>query len=179
MLPCRRGSAARGLLLWERYTPTTTSICKTLTSSRQTNIDDSMNERKKPRGNKAKNDKDSILADAKNLLFILHPAIQRMPKIERIEGAPVEMKRAVQNIIRHFVIAKEYQEVRQEHIREMFGEFGILLANFELCIAQGLLTDSDKLRIAVQLERIEEGVRKWRNASRSLKRQEQSQVGQQ
>ena len=100
-----------------------------------------------------------------------------MPKIERIEGAPVEMKRAVQNIIRHFSIAKEYQEVRQEHIREMFGEFGILLANFELCIAQGLLTDSDKLRIAVQLERIEEGVRKWRNASRSLKRQEQQEVG--
>ena len=136
------------------------------------------NERaQEPRGNKAKNDKDSILADAKNLLYILHPAIQRMPKIERIEGAPVEMKRAVQNIIRHFSIAKECQEVRQEHIREMFGEFGILLANFELCIAQGLLTDSDKLRIAVQLERIEEGVRKWRNASRSLKRQEQQEVG--
>ena len=66
-----------------------------------------MNEHKKPRGNKAKNDKDSILADAKNLLYILHPAIQRMPKIDRIEGAPVEMKRAVQNIIRHFAIAKD------------------------------------------------------------------------
>ena len=59
-----------------------------------------MNERTKPRGNKAKNDKGSILADAKNLLYILRPAIQRMPKIDRIEGAPVEMKRAVQNIIR-------------------------------------------------------------------------------
>ena len=59
----------------------------------------------------------------------------------------------------------------------MLGEFGILLANFELCIAQGLLTDKDKLRIAVQLERIEEGVRKWRNAARSLKRQEQQTVG--
>ena len=138
-----------------------------------------MNEHKKPRGNKAKNDKDSILADTKNLLFILRPAIQRMPKIDRIEGAPVDMKRAAQNIIRHFSIAKEFQEVRQDRIREMFGEFGILLANFELCIAQGLLTDNDKMRIAVQLERIEEGVRKWRNASRSLKRQEQSQVGQQ
>ena len=55
-----------------------------------------MNEHKKPRGHKAHNDKDSILADAKNLLYILHPAIQRMPKIERIEGAPVEMKRATQ-----------------------------------------------------------------------------------
>ena len=136
-----------------------------------------MNGHKTPRSNKARNDKDSILADAKNLLRVLYPAIQRMPKIERIEGAPVEMKRAVQNIIRDFSIAKECQEVRQEHIRKMIGEFGILLANFELCIAQGLLTDSDKLRIAVQLERIEEGVRKWRNASRSLKRQEQQEVG--
>lgn len=94
-----------------------------------------------------------------------------MPKIERIEGAPVEMKTALQNIIRHFSIAKEYQEVRQDHIREMFGEFGVLLANFELCIKQGLLTDKDKLRIAEQLERIEEGIKKWRNSARSLKRQ--------
>ena len=137
-----------------------------------------MNEHKKPRNNKAKNDKDSILADAKNLLFILRPAIQRMPKIERIEGSPVEMKKSVINIIRHFSIAKECQEVRETEIRHMIGEFGILLATFELCVAQGLLTDKDKLRIAVQLERIEEGVRKWRNASRSLKRQEQPQVGQ-
>ena len=137
-----------------------------------------MNEHKKPRGHKAHNDKDSILADSKNLLFILHPAVQRMPKIERIEGAPVEMKRALQGIIRHFSIAKECQEVRVQHIREIFGEFGILLANFELCIAQGLFTDKDKLRIAAQLERLEEGVRKWRNAARSLKRQEQQEVGQ-
>ena len=137
-----------------------------------------MNEHKKPRGHKDHNDKDSILADTKNLLFILHPAVQRMPKIERIEGAPVEMKRALQGIIRHFSIAKECQEVRVQHIREIFGEFGILLANFELCVAQGLFTDKDKLRIAAQLERIEEGVRKWRNAARSLKRQEQQEVGQ-
>ena len=137
-----------------------------------------MNEYKKPRGNKARNDKDSILADAKNLLYILYPAIQRMPKIERIEGAPVEMKKAAQNIIRHFHIAKECQEVRLEHIQEIFGDYGVLLSNFELCIAQGLLTDSDKLRIAIQLDRIEEGVRKWRNAARSLKRQEQQEVGQ-
>jgi hypothetical protein len=73
-----------------------------------------MNEHKKPRGHKAHNDKDSILADSKNLLFILHPSVQRMPKIERIEGAPVEMKRALQGIIRHFSIAKEYQDARRQ-----------------------------------------------------------------
>ena len=136
-----------------------------------------MNEHKKSRNNKAKNDKDSILADAKNLLFILRPAIQRMPKIERIEGSPVEMKKSVINIIRHFSIAKECQEVRESEIRHMIGEFGILLATFELCVAQGLLTDKDKLRIAVQLERIEEGVKKWRNAVRSqAKRQDRQEV---
>lgn len=136
-----------------------------------------MNEHKKARGHKAHNDKDSILTDSKNLLFILRPAIQRVPKVDRIEGFPVEMKIALRNIIRHFSIAKECPEVRQECIRHMFGDFGILVANFELCIAQGLFTDNDKLRIAIQLERIEEGVRKWRNAARSLKRQDQQTVG--
>ena len=66
-----------------------------------------MNEHKNPRSNKARKDKDSILADTKNLLYIVYPAIQRMPKIERIEGAPMEMKRAAQQIIHHFSIAKE------------------------------------------------------------------------
>ena len=111
-----------------------------------------MNEHKKPRGHKAHNDKDSILADAKNLLYILYPAIQRIPKIERIEGAPIEMKRATQNIIRHFSIAKECQEVRQEHIREMLGEFGILLSNFELCITQGLLKNRTSYQRIMQLK---------------------------
>ena len=101
-----------------------------------------------------------------------------MPKIERIEGAPVEMKRAVLGIIRHFSMAKEYPEQRDAEIRQMFGEFGILLATFELCIVQGLLTEKDQLKIAIQLERIEEGVRKWRNAVRShSKRQVQQTVG--
>ncbi len=136
-----------------------------------------MNEKKTPRGNKARNDKGSILVDAKNLLRTLYPAIQRCPKIERIEGAPAEMRRATIGIIRHFNIAKECQEVRMQHIQEMFGEFGILLAAFDLCIVEGLFTDKVKLEIAITMRRIEEGIKKWRNASRSLSRQEQVQVG--
>ena len=120
----------------------------------------------KTRGNKAKRDKDSILADTKNLLKILHPIIQPMPKIERIEGAPVEMKNACYNIIRYFNQAKECQEVRQENIRRMFGEFGVLLAAFELCISYGLIKEHDRLA----------GVRKWRNATRSPKSQDQQTV---
>jgi hypothetical protein len=58
----------------------------------------------------------------------------------------------------------------------MFGEFGTLLASFELCIQFGLFTDAEKLRIATQLERIEEGIRKWRNATRPLRSQERQEV---
>ena len=135
-----------------------------------------MNIHKKPRGNKAKCDKDSILADTKNLLYVLYGCIQRMPKIERIEGAPMEMKRAANGIIEAFSIAKECQEVRLQEIHEMFGCYGRLLANFDLCIVQGLMTDSDKVRVATILERIDEGIKRWRNASRTLNRQEQQQV---
>lgn len=136
-----------------------------------------MNKYKKPRGNKAKRDKDSILADAKNLLYVLYGSIQRMPKIERIEGAPMEMKRAANGIIESFSIAKECPEVRLQEIHKMFGFYGRMLASFDLCIVQGLITDSDKVRIATILERIDEGIKKWRNASRTLNRQEQQQVG--
>lgn len=139
------------------------------TSTRKTKI-------MQARCNKAKNDKTSILADVKNLLVVLHPAIQRMPKIERIEGAPQEMKRACYGIIHHFTAAKECPEERLTEIKHMFGCFGELLAAFDLCISFGLLTDSDKLRIAIQLERIEEGVRKWRNATRSPCRQDRQEV---
>lgn len=136
-----------------------------------------MNHYKKPRSNKARKDKDSILADAKNLLYVLYGCIQRMPKIERIEGAPMEMKRAANGIIESFSIAKECPEVRLVEIRKMFGCYGRLLANFDLCIVQGLMTDTDKVCVAAILERIDEGIKKWRNASRTLNRQEQQQVG--
>lgn len=136
-----------------------------------------MNNLKKPRGNRARRDKDSILADAKNLMFVLYGCIQRMPKIERMEGAPVEMKRATIAIIKSFTIAKECPEVRLREIHKMFGEYGCLIASFDICIVEGLLTDSDKLRIAGILERMDEGIKRWRSASRTLNRQDQQQVG--
>ena len=128
------------------------------------------------RSNKAKKDKGSILADVKNLLYVLHPAMQRMPKIERIEGAPNEMNKACYDLIRHFTVAMECPEVRLLYIHKMFADFGGILASFELGIQFGLFIDSDKLRIAMQLERIEEGIRKWRNVSRSLKSQARQEV---
>ena len=143
------------------------------TSNRQTDTGKNMS---RTRSNKAKKDKGSILADVKNLLYVLHPAIQRMPKIERIEGAPMEMKRACYDLIRHFAVAIECQEVRLHYIHKMISDFGVILASFELCIQFGLFVDSEKLRIAIQLERIEEGIKKWRNATRSLRSQERQEV---
>ena len=88
----------------------------------------------------------------------------------------MEMKRAANGIVESFSIAKECQEVRLQEIHRMFGYYGRMLANFDLCIVQGLMTDSDKVRVATILERIDEGIKRWRNASRTLNRQEQQQV---
>jgi len=129
------------------------------------------------RGNKAKRSKKSILADTKNLLYILYPAVQKTPKIERMEGAPMEMKRACYDLIRHYTTAKECPEVRLANIQQMFGAIGTLLASFELCVKYGLFTDKERLQIAMQIELIKEGAKKWRNATRSPKSQDQWTVG--
>lgn len=86
------------------------------------------------------------------------------------------MKLACYNMIRCFTIAYECPEVRLENIHKMIGDFGVLLATFDNSIQYGLFTDSEKLNIAIQLERIEEGIKKWRNATRSPKSQEQQEV---
>lgn len=113
------------------------------------------------RGNKANHSKESVLAHAKNLLKVLLPAMQKMPKIERIEGAAVEMRNAAFSMISDFTIAWNCPKVRVEYIQRMFGDYGRLMAAFELVILRGLLTDRDKIAIAEQIERIEDGISKW------------------
>lgn len=135
---------------------------------------------------KANRDKDSILADTKELLKILLPAIQTMPKIERIDGAAVEMKRAAFDMIHHFTIGYNCPEVRAYNIQQMFGDYGKLIACFEILMTQrmntqptndgmGLFTNTTKLAIARKLERIEAGIVKWKKSLRSM-RQEHQQV---
>lgn len=128
------------------------------------------------RSNKAKRDKGAILADTKNLLGILHVALQHLPKIERIEGAPCEFKRACYDLIRHYNIAFDCPEVRLEYIHRMLGDLGVMLATFDICIRSGFFTDTERLHIAEQLDKIEEGAGKWRNATRSPKSQAQQTV---
>ena len=131
----------------------------------------------KTQHNKAKKDKMSILADAKELLRVLIPAVQHLPKIERIEGAPMEMKKAAFGLIDNFHIAHACPECREEYIRRMIGRYGVLQAAFELAILAGLFTDGERLGIAMAMERIEEGVGRWHKALRSAPRRVRGQVG--
>ena len=93
---------------------------------------------------KANKDKDSILADAKELLKILIPAIQTMPKIERIDGAATDMKRAAFDMIHHFTIAYNCSEVRAENIHQMFGDYGRLIACFEILLTQQRIANAER-----------------------------------
>ena len=113
------------------------------------------------RGNRALHSKESILAHAKNLLKVLLPAIQQMPKIERWDGAAPQMRKAAFDMIAHFTTAWFCAEVREENVRLMFGDYGRLTACFELLICGGLLSDTAKYGIAIELEKIEEGIGKW------------------
>jgi len=126
------------------------------------------------RGNKAHRDEFiSIEAEAKEMLRHLHPAIQHMPKIDRIDGAGAEMRRAAYAIIREYHIAYFCPEVRKEHIRQLIGWYGHLQAALEICCLQGIMREQFKMPIALRMERIEEGIKKWKN-SRSAQRQEYS-----
>lgn len=130
-----------------------------------------MNHGTKPRpgGNKAKNDKSSILVDAKMLLRIYNPIFQHMPKIERIDGLGADMRRAILDIISHFSIAYECEEVRQQEIRQMIGSYGKAMAVFDLLRDLGVVPDTELYLIAERMDRIEKGILKWRNSLRGYK----------
>ncbi len=109
----------------------------------------------------------------KEMLRNLHPAIQRMPKIERIDGAGAEMRRAAYAVLREYHIAYFCKDkgAKTDHILQMIGWYGHLQAAFEIACLLGVLEDRFKLPIAMRMERIEEGIRKWNNAQ-SAQRQE-------
>ena len=100
------------------------------------------------RGNKAHRDAYvSIPAEAKEMLRYIIPAVQHMPKADRVDGVGAELKRAAFAIIREFHMA--YYAV-------------------DPCL-QGVLQDTYKLSIAMRMERIEEGILKWNNAQSALR----------
>lgn len=121
-------------------------------------------EKQRSTSNKAKKDKDSILVDVKMLLKLYHPIFQRMPKIERIDGCAKELKNALYDMIRHFCIAYNCTEVKAENIRLMIGDFGVVMATFDLVRDFGIATNKELYLIAERLTRIEDGIRRWRSS---------------
>lgn len=121
-------------------------------------------EKQRSTSNKAKKDKDSILVDVKMLLKLYHPIFQRMPKIERIDGCAKELKNALYDMIRHFCIAYNCPEVKAENIRLMIGDFGVVMATFDLVRDFGIITNKELYLIAERLTRIEDGIRRWRSS---------------
>ena len=127
------------------------------------------------RGNKAHRDAYiSILAEVKEMMRHLHPALQKMNKTERIDGAGAEMRRAAYAIIREYYIAYHCPETRKQHVEQLIGEYGVHISAFEICCRQGTMEGGFKLPIAMRMERIEEGIKKWNNAM-SAQRQEHGQ----
>lgn len=121
-------------------------------------------EKQRSTSNKAKKDKDSILVDVKMLLKLYHPIFQRMPKIERLDGCAKELKNALYDMIRHFCIAYNCPEVKAENIRLMIGDFGVVMATFDLVRDFGIATNKELYLIAERLTRIEDGIRRWRSS---------------
>ncbi len=138
--------------------------------------------------NKAKNCKESILVDVKNLLTLYDRFVMTLPKARRESGALRHFEDAGYQMIHHFTIAREMtspadHDERRRHVDAILGCFGELVAAFEIMMQMKaatqkkstsdlkgemyLFSDSAKLGMARCLEKIEEGCRKWRNSMRS------------
>jgi len=134
--------------------------------------------------NKAKNDKGSILVDVEAMLDVFEPCFLRMPKIRRLHGAAVRMEDAAYDIIHYFSIAYEMgndeAKEKRHYISQMLGAYGRMQSCFKRLMkvdiqtqkisnpdAKGqlyLFSDSAKLAIAKHMEKIEEGIIKWRSS---------------
>ena len=124
------------------------------------------------RGNKAHRDAYvSIPAEAKEMLRYIIPAVQHMPKADRVDGVGAELKRAAFAIIREFHMAYYAVDpkVKADHVSQLVGWYGHLQAAVEIACLQGVLQDTYKLSIAMRMERIEEGILKWNNAQSALR----------
>lgn len=117
------------------------------------------------RGNKAHRDEFvSIPAETKQMLRHVIPAIQHMPKADRVSGAGAMLREAALGILTEYHIAYRCPPERDRHIERMIGYYGVFCDAFEIACLQGIMRDEFKLNIAQRLERIEEGIMKWYNA---------------
>ena len=137
--------------------------------------------------NKAKNSKESILCDAKELMKLYDRVTWHLPKSRREHSAVRRFEDAGYAIIHYCTIAMELkgeseQQRKREYVEHLIGSFGEMLAAFDILMdlkamtqkksdadskhEMYLFSDSAKLAIARLLERIETGAKKWRNSIR-------------
>ena len=135
-----------------------------------------MSNKIKARGNGAQNDKDSILVEAKKLLAILHYALPNVPKIYRQQSAYSHMIQAALTIIEEFHLAREYKEDRILHQKRMAAKYAVLSAMLEECDELGYVTKADELKICQILDRMDDGIRRWKSVTRSPRSQEREEV---
>ena len=138
-------------------------------------------------GNKAVNSKESILCDTKELMKLYDRLTWHLPKARREHSAVRRFEEAGYRIIHYCTIAMEMKndgdmQEKRKYINGILGSFGEMLASFEILMDMKVMTqkasdddsrhemylfsDSGKLAIARLLERIELGVKKWRNSVR-------------
>lgn len=138
-------------------------------------------------GNKAKNSKESILCDTKELLKLFDKVTWHLTDARRAHGAVKRFEDAGYRIIHYCTIAMELkgeneQEKKREYIERILGSFGELLSAFEILSDMTIMTqkrsdkesvqaihlfsDTAKLDLARILERMDSGIRKWRNSIR-------------
>lgn len=134
------------------------------------------NEQIKARGNGAQNDKDSILVEAKKLLAVLHAALPNIHKVHRQLSAYSHMVHAALTLIEEFHLAREYKEDRVLHQKRMIAQYAVISAMLEECDSLGYITKSDELKICQILDRMDEGIRRWKSATMSPKNQEREEV---
>ena len=138
-------------------------------------------------GNKAVYSKESILCDTKELMKLYDRLTWHLPKARREHSAVRRFEDAGYRIIHYCTIAMEMKndgdmQEKRRYIDCILGSFGEMLASFEILMDMRVMTqkmsgddsrhemylfsDSGKLAIARLLERIELGVKKWRNSVR-------------
>ena len=127
------------------------------------------------------------MVDVKELLKLYDRVTIHLPRIRREHSAIKRFEDAAYSIIHNFTIAFEMRgddekQAKRIYIEKIIGSFGEMLAAFEILMdmragtqkisdeeSKGemyLFSDSAKLQIARYLERIETGIKKWRNSIR-------------
>lgn len=137
--------------------------------------------------NKAKQSKESILCDTKELMKLYDRVTWHLPKARREHSAVKRFEDAGYSIIHYCAVAMELRSEedkprKREYIERLLGAHAEMMAAFEILMDMRAMTqkksdrdskkemylfsNSGKLAIAMLLERIETGIKKWRNSIR-------------